>query len=80
MSTKLANHSKTSRQIKESSGHTARPAPGEAASPWQAIYTLQHDNQWALPPEGAGSNHTASGLETLSSCPRLQHYGEQSMD
>ena len=42
MSTNLANHSNTSRQIEETSrsvGYTARPAPGEAASPWQAIYT-----------------------------------------
>ena len=40
MSTNLANHSNTSRQIQETSrsvGYTARPAPGEAASPWQAI-------------------------------------------
>ena len=43
----LANHSNTSRQIQETSrnvGYTARPTPGEAASPWQATCTVQHDN------------------------------------
>ena len=47
MPANLANDSNTSRQIKETSrsiGYTAQPAPGEAASPWQAICTVQHDN------------------------------------
>ena len=52
MSTNLANHSNTSRQIKEASRSVARPAPGEAASPWQAIYAVQHDNQMGPPSRG----------------------------
>ncbi len=42
MPVSLANDSNTSRQIKDTS-RTARPAPGEAASPWQTIYMVQHD-------------------------------------
>ena len=43
------------RQIKETSrivGYTARPTPGEAASPWQAICTVQHDNLMGPPSRG----------------------------
>ena len=55
MPANLANDSNTSRQIKETSrsiGCTAQPAPGEAASPWQAICTVQHDNLMGPPSRG----------------------------
>ena len=44
-----------SRQIKETSrivGHTARPTPGEAVSPWQATCTVHHDNLMGPPSRG----------------------------
>ena len=44
-----------SRQIKETSrivGHTARPTPGEAVSPWQATGTVHHDNLMGPPSQG----------------------------
>ena len=49
MCTNLANHSNTSRSV----GYTARPTPGEAASPWQATYTVQHDNLKGPPSQKA---------------------------
>ena len=44
-----------SRQIQETSrivGHTARPTPGEAVSPWQATSTVHHDNLMGPPSRG----------------------------
>ena len=44
-----------SRQIKETSrivGHTARPTPGEAVSPWQATGMVHHDNLMGPPSRG----------------------------
>ena len=77
MSTNLANHSNTSRQIQETSrnvGYTAPPTPGEAASPWQATYTVQHDNLKGPPSRGGrtqsrmapGMQHACLGRTRLS--------------
>ncbi len=55
ISPKVAGSNHAGHQIKEISrsvGYTARPAPGEAASPWQAIYTVQPDNLMGPPSRG----------------------------